>query len=273
MTTILPEESHATHLGVRGKHHFLGGWANHPSTRASQIAMRRATSSRLVPVRIEVRAYLSWNLLYSARHLAAMAADREKLEDLPSPIDPRGRAYVLSTVITAITFLDAAINEVYKDAADGPETSYSRRMPVQMRERFAKLWSLTNSGWRSTLERYEMGLLLADAQPLDRGTELYQDFDACVRLRNWIVHNRPERRGHHLQEPNLSKVLRSRNFESNALMKGQGNVWFPDHALGAGCAKWAIDSARAFADEWMKRLDLEPVYGSVDEHQLPPEAV
>jgi hypothetical protein len=46
-----------------------------------------------------------------------------------------------------------------------------------------------------------------------------------------------------------SKALRSRNFASNALMKGQRNVWFPDHALGAGCAKWAIDSARAFADE------------------------
>jgi hypothetical protein len=56
-------------------------------------------------------------------------------------------------------------------------------------------------------------------------------------------------------------------------MKGQGNVWFPDHALGAGCAKWAIDSARAFADEWMMRLNLEPVYRGVDEHQPPPEAV
>jgi hypothetical protein len=100
----------------------------------------------------------------------------------------------------------------------------------------------------------------------------YQDFYACVRLRNWIIHNQPERLGHHLDEPNLSKVLRSK-FESNALMKGQGNVWFPDHALGAGCAKWAVASARSFADEWMKRLDLEPVYRSADDVQPPPEAL
>lgn len=218
---------------------------------------------------IEVRAYLSWNLLYSGRHLAALARQREELEDLPSPVDQRERAYVLSTVVTAITFLDAAVNEVYKDAADGPDTSYGRRMPEQTRELFASVWKLTNAGWRSTIERYEMGLLLADVEPLDRGTALYQDFDACVRLRNWIVHSRPERLGHHLEEPNLSKVLWNR-FESNALMKGQGNVWFPDHALGAGCAKCSIDSARAFADEWMKRLKLEPVYRSVDDHEPPP---
>jgi len=132
---------------------------------------------------------------------------------------------------------------------------------------------LTDSGQRSVLERYEMGLLLADAEPLDRGTALYQDFDACIRLRNWIVHNRPKQVGHDLEEPNLSKAVRSRNFASNALMKGQRNVWFPDHALRAGCATWAIDSARAFADEWMRRLRLEPVYRSVDDHQLPPGSV
>jgi hypothetical protein len=63
----------------------------------------------------------------------------------------------------------------------------------------------------------------------------------------------------------------SGKFPSNALMRGQGNVWFPDHALGAGCARWAIDSVRAFADEWMERLNLEPVYRSVDDHQPPPE--
>lgn len=115
--------------------------------------------------------------------------------------------------------------------------------------------------------------MLADAERLDRRTAIYQDFDACIRLRNWIVHNRPKPVGHDLEEPNLSKVLRSRNFASNTLMKCQGNVWFPDHALGAGCAKWAIDSARAFADEWMRRLNLEPVYRSVDDHQPPPESV
>lgn len=41
-----------------------------------------------------------------------------------------------------------------------------------------------------------------------------------------IVHNRPKPVGHDLEGPSLSKALRSRNFANNALMKGQGNVWF-----------------------------------------------
>jgi hypothetical protein len=52
--------------------------------------------------------------------------------------EQRERAYVLSTIVTAITFLDAAINEVYQDAADGPDKSHSRRMLKQTRERFAQ---------------------------------------------------------------------------------------------------------------------------------------
>jgi hypothetical protein len=94
---------------------------------------------------------------------------------------------------TAITFLDAAVNEVYQDAADGPDTSYSRRMPQQTRERLAGMWRLTNSGRSfSTLERYEIGLVVAGAKPLDHDVSPYQDVLACIRLRNWIVHYRPQ---------------------------------------------------------------------------------
>jgi hypothetical protein len=47
-----------------------------------------SSQSRSVEVvTIEVRGYLSWNLLYSGRHLAAMAAEREGLVGLPSPMD------------------------------------------------------------------------------------------------------------------------------------------------------------------------------------------
>jgi hypothetical protein len=52
--------------------------------------------------------------------------------------------------------------------------------------------------------------------------------------------------------------------------EGPGERVVPDHALGAGCAKWAIDSARAFAEDWMRRLNLGPVNGSVDDHQPSP---
>jgi predicted kinase len=50
-------------------------------------------------------------------------------------------------------------------------------------------------------------------------------------------------------------------------------VWLRTTRSGLVCAAWAIGSARAFGDEWMKRLNLEPVYRSVDDHQPGPETV
>ena len=145
-------------------------------------------------------------------------------------------------------------------------------MPEETRDRFVSAWSLTDSGRRlSTLERFEVALLLADAEMLDRGVNPFQDAASCIQLRNWIAHYRPQQLGHDLAEPVLSARLRGK-FPSNSLMEGQGNVWFPDHALGAGCATWAIASARALTDECMARLKLEPVYRSVDEHEPTPES-
>ena len=53
--------------------------------------------------------------------------------------------------------------------------------------------------------------------------------------------------------------VRSR-FADNALMAGSGNAWFPDHALGAGCARWAVQSARAFGDEFVAVIGCKANY-------------
>jgi hypothetical protein len=49
-------------------------------------------------------------------------------------------------------------------------------------------------------------------------------------------------------------------FRSNQLMKGIGNPYFPEHCLGAGCAEWATDSVRAFADAFFSRVGCEAYY-------------
>jgi hypothetical protein len=53
-------------------------------------------------------------------------------------------------------------------------------------------------------------------------------------------------------------------FRGSALMRGAGNPWFPDHALGAGCATWAWRSAQAFADEFSARMDIKFNYAVAD---------
>ena len=67
-----------------------------------------------------------------------------------------------------------------------------------------------------------------------------QDVPRVVELRNWSVHYRPQSYSH--DEPDRRTRIedaRARIVPTNALMQGAANPWFPEHALGAGCAACA----------------------------------
>jgi hypothetical protein len=39
-------------------------------------------------------------------------------------------------------------------------------------------------------------------------------------------------------------------------MAGSNNPWFPDKALDAGCARWAVQPVRAFVDTASRAADF-----------------
>ena len=58
-------------------------------------------------------------------------------------------------------------------------------------------------------------------------------------------------------------------FADNALMAGSKNPWWPDHALGAGCAGWAYRSSKALADRVASDLGITPKYQAQTEWAFP----
>lgn len=93
---------------------------------------------------------------------------------------------------------------------------------------------------------------------LDKGAEPYQSAALLIGLRNALVHYKSESVADDV-EHRFTKTLRGR-FPDNRLMKGSGNPWWPDHALGAGCVQWAFESARALADVVADALQITPNY-------------
>jgi hypothetical protein len=61
----------------------------------------------------------------------------------------------------------------------------------------------------------------------------------------------------------LEARLKSAGFAANALMTGSGNAFFPDHALGAGCAEWTTSTARKFLDVFCLQSGLNLNYQRV----------
>jgi len=214
-------------------------------------------------VRVTMRHYLSTSHLYAARYAAEAADSRETalLADAPT-FDLRHHCLVISAVMESVAFLEAAINEIFQDAEDG-YPHHVKGLDHNCRELMAAFWFTTERGHRiNTLDRYDVALRFAKKTILDRSRKPHQDVFALIKLRNHLMHYRPEEVGVHL-EHKLADQLRYR-FPSNALMESSGNPDFPSKILGAGCANWAWRSVRSLVEEFAQTMALRLHFQTAD---------
>ncbi len=209
------------------------------------------------PVRLSMRNYFSTHLLWAAQDFATRTAAIERTHSGESRFEIGHRAYVLGAVISAAAFLEAMINELFQDANDNygiKGDGYIAPLSQRTRELMAGWWASSGEGFERVLEKYELLLLFAAQPQLDKGAEPYQSADLLIKLRNALVHYKSESVSADI-EHRFTKALRGR-FDDNRLMEGSGNPWWPDHALGAGCAQWAFESAMALADATSDALEI-----------------
>jgi len=213
------------------------------------------------PARVTMRNYFSTYLLWTSRDLASRAAAIEQTHTGDSRFDIEHRSHVLGSAISAASFLEAMINELFQDAHDGHGLTgdgYIAPLAERTIALMAGWWAETDGGFERVLSKYQLLLLFAEQPELDKGAEPYQSAALLMGLRNALVHYRSESVAADV-EHRFTKALRGR-FPDNRLMTGSGNPWWPDHALGAGCAQWAYTSAKALADVVAEALQIEPNY-------------
>jgi hypothetical protein len=201
----------------------------------------------------QVAASLYRHHLYAARHLSDLACQLE--QEHAGTADPaivrRHRAYVIGSVLAATAFLESSINELYLEVQDHlmNDGSGGRRRVLSVPAHF---WS--SVARPPILHKYQLALVVADAEPFDEGRSPFREVDGLVALRDALVHGRPEWRDQHGRRQNLERRLRAK-FKLNALA---GTEWseFPDQLLGAGCASWAVRVAERFSDEFCHRMAI-----------------
>jgi len=100
-------------------------------------------------------------------------------------------AYVTGSILSSVAFLEATINEVYADAADGMLNA--RKLDAGDVRRLGILWETEAFERRAgILEKLQVALTFADSQAFDAGVAPYQDARLLIKLRNFIVHAKPE---------------------------------------------------------------------------------
>jgi hypothetical protein len=148
--------------------------------------------------------------------------------------------------------MECVVNEVLQDITDEFD-DHIGTLSDPVRQRLVGYWI---AGERSSiLDKYDHVLKLAEWPAMDRGVPPAQSAGILIALRNYFVHHKPEDISTSLEPPKLARRLHGR-FTDNKLMIGAGNPWFPDHAIGAGCASWAHETALAFVDHWTSVMGL-----------------
>jgi len=203
------------------------------------------------------RSYFSTWMLQSARRSADEASqiEAEHRGEWGEHALPLMQA-AISCVIHSAAFLEAMINELYADAAhDGRAGGYLPPLSEEAVNRMRAYWG---EGSRDdTLRKYRLVVSFAGALALDKGGEPYQSAALLLKLRNKLLHYKPESISHDTIV-NIEDGLKKK-FRVSALHPGEG-AWWPHQALGAGCAGWATASAINFADEVSSRLGIVPNY-------------
>jgi hypothetical protein len=142
--------------------------------------------------KVLMRTYFSSHHLFGARHFARLTRDAESAHTGAPIFDVQHRAYVTNAVLSAVAFLDAAINEVFDDVADH-HPGYVDPLPDECKRLMAGLWD-KGMERRSFLDKCQVALLCANSAVFDKGGPPYQDADLLYRLRNRLTHARAETR-------------------------------------------------------------------------------
>ena len=234
--------------------------------------------------------YYSLNHVRSADYFARRAAEIEnayKGSQAPSQelIDQQ-QAYVIGSVFASVAFLEAMINEVFRDAVGYKKgesrTDFLQKLSPPVIISMAQAWEIGVDwskepslrqflrdkrkklpDWWYILDKYQLALFKAHSKPFDKKDLLWKEVEILVDLRNLLTHHKPEwitfvpgepYKAENKETAKLMKRLEAHGF-SNPILPGKGHD-FLDY-LGAGCANWAVDSSLSFVNEFSKRVPLK----------------
>lgn len=225
-------------------------------------------------IRIFERTYLSIMHVSAAAHFARLSANNE-LDEKRIFLGPgrfsedwlqENNSYVTASVLCTTAFLEATINELFSDAFDG-EGEHISEINKSARRGLASSWQKIRSDRRiGTLEKYQLALKAANRQPLQEGVVPFQNARSVIDLRNALIHYIPVTRESEGDElaffTRLEKALQGK-FEPSPLYRNSSEPFFPSRCLSAGCAKWVITNALAFADTFFSTIGITATYDHV----------
>ena len=209
-----------------------------------------------VSVTASVKTNFSSHHMLSAAHFARQSAIIEKnyKDGITDELRAEHRAYVTGAIIVSVASLEATINEVFISAIDNDNLfkDFDPTIPKVLSE----FWTWDVVERSSILEKYRCVLAVANKEAFDHGNPPYQEVNDLIKLRNALVHYKPEWDTDLKNHKGIENRLKSR-FNINPFSH-DNNAFFPKKCLGHGCAEWSVKSTIEFIEDFYRRMGFPP---------------
>ena len=208
---------------------------------------------------VRLKANLARLHLQSANRFARQCEEiavAESALDWPQPRWDESRSLASAAVVLSVAALEATANEFFLEAVDG-NTLAMQRIGERSRRILATMWDVIDE--HSILHKYEIALAICERPEFQRGEGPYQHAAALIKLRNALVHFKPEWDSELDRHAKLQRRLAGK-FENCGLaaMAKSRMIWFPHECLGAGCARWSVNVTQEFIADFCRRLEIQP---------------
>lgn len=154
---------------------------------------------------------------------------REHQQARPQQSWEECKSLAVAAVLLATSALEASINELFLEAIDANRNSLGSLSDDQLGV-LAVLWHEVEQN--STLSKYQVVLAACGREKLDQGSDPYQSAYALAKLRNALIHFKPEWDDEAKQHRALERLLTGRFPDSQLTLGISGRMqWFPGKCL------------------------------------------
>lgn len=238
----------------------------------SLYSMARLGEEQIMVASISAKDHTDFRLRIAMVEFLERASELEhELPEHPRPDDytaiekgARVASYVIGTVLTAVAYSEARVNEVYMQCADGKDPPALILAPVH-REALGRVWN----GWLrplktrdqdpSLLQKIERALTELGVTDARSAMPSLDRFELVIELRNALTHAKSEFLQHGVPNPDPDKRLgRLATRLQNEFPPARGmpatTTYIWTRCLGLGCAHWAANSSLRLLADWVYQL-------------------
>jgi hypothetical protein len=201
---------------------------------------------------LTMTASLALRMNYSVPHLLSAAMFSRRVGQIE--MENAGKSFgpfwddllanATACIFLSVAGLEAYVNELFSDK--------HVTFPSVEKKLLETVWAAFEQ--KTILERFDLVLILRAKPTLEKGAEPYQSVQALIRLRNALMHFKPEWDHQQIEHKKLSNHLRT-YFGPNEHMRSDLGV-FPRAWVSHGCTTWALNSVYDFLEHFEARGEL-----------------